>query len=52
MGFFMVPTKDLDKHISELTDSDLQVLDKHTFKDLRGGQKGTGPDETLLFLGR
>ena len=51
VGFFMVPTKDLDKHISELTDSGVQVLDKHTFKDLRGGQKGTGPDETLLFLG-
>jgi plastocyanin len=51
VGFFMVPTKDLDKHISELTDSGVEVLDKHTFKDLRGGQKGTGPNETLLLVG-
>ena len=51
VGFFMVPAKDLDKHISELTDSGLEVLDKHTFKDLRGGQKGTGPNETLLLVG-
>ena len=51
VGFFMVPSKDLDKHISELTDGGVQVLDKYTFKDLRGGQKGTGPNETLLLVG-
>jgi hypothetical protein len=47
----MVPSKDVDKHISELTDSGVQVLDKYRFKDLRGGQKGTGPNETLLLVG-
>ena len=51
VGFFMVPAKDLDKHISELTGSGVEVLDKHTFKDLRGGQKGTGANETLLLVG-
>jgi len=51
VAFFMVPTKDLDKHISELTSSGVQALDKYTFKDLRGGQKGTGPNETLLLVG-
>jgi plastocyanin len=51
VGFFMIPSKDMDKHISELTDGGVQVLDKYTFKDLRGGQKGTGPNETLLLVG-
>ena len=52
VGFFMVPVKGSEKHISELTDSGIQVLDKYIFKDLRGGQKGTGPDEMLLLVGR
>ena len=51
MAFFMVPAKDLDKHVSELTNKGVDVPDKYTFKDLRGGQKGTGPEQTLLILG-
>lgn len=51
VAFFMVPAKDLDKHVSELTKKGIDVLDKYTFKDLRGGQKGTGPEQTLLSLG-
>ncbi len=51
VAFFMVPAKDLDKHISEITKKGIDVLDKYTFKDLRGGQKGTGPEQTLLLLG-
>lgn len=51
MAFFMVPAKDLDKHVSELTSKGVDVLDKYTFKDLRGGQKGTGPEQTLLLIG-
>ena len=51
VAFFMIPVKDSNKHISELTDNGVIVLDKFTFKDLRGGQKGTGPDEMLLLLG-
>lgn len=51
VGFLMVPAKDLDKHVSELTGKGIEVLDKYTFKDLRGGQKGTGPQQSLLLLG-
>lgn len=51
VGFLMVPAKDLDKHVSELTTKGVDVLDEYTFKDLRGGQKGTGPQQTLLLLG-
>jgi len=51
IAFFMVPAKDLDKHISELTSKGVDVLDKYTFTDLRGGQKGTGTEQTLLILG-
>lgn len=50
VAFFMIPAKDLDKHVSDLTDKGVDVLDKYTFKDLRGGQKGTGPEQTLLIL--
>lgn len=51
VAFFMVPAKDSDKHISELASKGVDVIDKYTFKDLRGGQKGTGPEQTLLLLG-
>jgi plastocyanin len=51
VGFLMVPAKDLDKHVSELTSKGIEVLDKYTFKDLRGGQKGTGMQQSLLLLG-
>lgn len=51
VGFLMVPAMDLSKHVSELTDKGIEVIDKYTFKDLRGGQKGTGPEQTLLVLG-
>ena len=51
VAFFMVPAKDLDEHVSELTNKGVDVLDKYTFKDLRGGQKDTGPEQTLLILG-
>jgi len=51
VGFLMVPAKDLDKHISDLTAKGIDVVDKYTFKDLRGGQKGTGMQQTLLVLG-
>ena len=51
VAFFMVPAKDLDKHVSEITNKGIDVLDKYTFKDLRGGQKGTGTEQTLLLVG-
>ena len=51
VAFFMEPAKDLDKHVSEITKNGIEVLDKFTFKDLRGGQKGTGIEQTLLLVG-
>ena len=51
VGFLMVPAKDLDKHVSDLTGKGIDVIDKYIFKDLRGGQKGTGTQQTLLVLG-
>lgn len=51
VGFLMVPTKDLSEHVSKLTDNGIEIIDKYTFEDLRGGQKGTGPEQTLLLLG-
>lgn len=51
VGLLMVPAKDLDKHISTIESEGVYVLDQFTFKDLRGGQKGTGPEQTLLMLG-
>ncbi len=51
VALLMVPTKDLDKHISTIESEGVDVVDQFTFKDLRGGQKGTGPEQTLLVLG-
>ena len=51
VGFLMVPEKDLNEHVSELKGKGIEVIDKYTFNDLRGGQKGTGPEQTLLLLG-
>jgi hypothetical protein len=51
IGFLMVPTKDLSIHLSALKGNGIDIIDKYTFKDLRGGQKGTGPQQTLLVLG-
>ncbi len=51
VGFLMVPAKDLNEHVSELTGKGIEIIDKYTFEDLRGGQKGTGPEQTLLVFG-
>ena len=51
VALLMIPTKDLDKHISTIEGEGVDVVDQLTLKDLRGGQKGTGPEQTLLVLG-
>jgi plastocyanin len=48
IGTFMVPAKDLDLYISELNTRGITTDSTHTFKDLRGGQKGTGPEQALI----
>ena len=50
-GFLMVPSKDTETIISSLTNDGYKVLGSHTFNDLRGGQKGTGPTQTIIVWG-
>jgi plastocyanin len=48
VGTYMVPAKDLDKDTSELKKGGLSVDSTFTYKDARGGQKGTGPEQALV----
>jgi len=48
VGVIMVPTQDIDKYIQQITDSGITVDNTYDFKDLRGGQKGTGDTQTLI----
>ena len=44
----MVPAQGLDQYVSTLTSKGFTIDRTHTFKDLRGGQKGTGPEQTYI----
>ncbi|MGB7663444.1 MAG: hypothetical protein WBL67_11990, partial [Nitrososphaeraceae archaeon] len=48
VGTFMVPAKDLDQYVSTLTSKGFTVDSTHMFTDLRGGQKGTGPEQAYI----
>jgi plastocyanin len=48
VGTFMVPAKDLNQYTSALTSKGFTIDSTHTFKDLRGGQKGTGPEQAYI----
>jgi plastocyanin len=48
VGIYMVPSKDLDQYITALTSKGFSIDSTHTFADLRGGQKGTGPEQTYV----
>lgn len=47
-GAFMIPAIMLDKYTSEFAKRGFTVDSHFTYKDLRGGQKGTGPEQTLI----
>jgi hypothetical protein len=47
-GTFMVPARLLDKYRSQFEDNGFTIGSTYTYKDLRGGQKGTGPEQTLI----
>lgn len=51
LGFLMVPSKGSESITASLTNNGNQVLGSHTFNDLRGGQKGTGPTQTIIVWG-
>ena len=48
VGIIMVPTQDIDDYISQITGAGITVDNTYDFKDLRGGQEGTGDTQTLL----
>jgi hypothetical protein len=45
---FMVPARFLDKYRSEFEANGFKIYGTFTYMDLRGGQKGTGPEQTLV----
>lgn len=48
VGAYMVPATMLDKYTSEFAKRGMTVDSHFTYKDLRGGQKGTGTQQTLI----
>lgn len=48
VGVLMVPTQDIDRYIQQITSAGITVDNTYDFKDLRGGQKGTGDTQTLI----
>ena len=48
VGAFMVPANMLDKYASELAKNGFTIDSHFTYRDLRGGQKGTGPEQALI----
>ncbi len=48
VGTYMVPAKYIDKYRSGFEDKGFTIDSTFTYKDLRGGQKGTGPEQTLI----
>lgn len=49
VGAYMIPAIMLDKYTSEFAKRGFTVDSHFTYKDLRGGQKGTGPEQTLII---
>lgn len=47
-GAYMIPAIMLDKYTSEFAKRGFAVDSHFTYKDLRGGQKGTGKEQTLI----
>ena len=48
VGVIMVPTQDIDSYVQQITSAGITVDNTYDFKDLRGGQKGTGDTQTLI----
>jgi hypothetical protein len=49
VGAYMIPKIYLDKYVKELNKQGLMVDTMYSYKDLRGGQKGTWPEQTLVI---
>jgi len=48
IGVIMVPTQDIGTYVKQIIDAGIIVDNTYDFKDLRGGQKGTGDTQTLI----
>jgi len=48
VGVLMVPTQDIDTYVQDIQNAGLTIDSRYDFKDLRGGQKGTGDVQTLI----
>jgi plastocyanin len=48
VGILMVPTQDIDSYIQQIKGAEIKVDNTYDFKDLRGGQEGTGDTQTLI----
>ena len=56
VGILMVPTQDIQTYTTDLENRGFNIDSTHNFKDLRGGQSGTGQsgtgDEQTLIYGQ
>jgi plastocyanin len=48
VGILMVPTQDISQYTSDLQNRGFLLDSMHNFQDLRGGQSGTGDEQTLI----
>jgi hypothetical protein len=48
IGVLMVPTQDIQTYTTDLESRSFNIDSMHNFKDLRGGQSGTGDEQTLI----
>jgi plastocyanin len=48
VGILMVPTQDIQTYTTDLESRGFDIDSTHNFKDLRGGQGGTGDEQTLI----
>ena len=48
VGILMVPTQDISQYTNDLQNRGFLVDSVHNFQDLRGGQSGTGDEQTLI----
>lgn len=48
VGVLMVPTQDIQTYTTDLQNRGFAIESTHNFKDIRGGQSGTGDEQTLI----
>jgi plastocyanin len=49
VGLLMVPTQAISQYTSDLQSRGFVLDSSHSFQDLRGGQSGTGDEQTLIL---